>query len=461
MSSDGNKTTQQLEQFGYKQELSRSVSTIDLIVYGLIFMVPIAPWAIYGEVYNLSKGMVPLVYVIGLVAMIFTALSYGQMAKAFPLAGGVFSYVGRGTNPRIGFFAGWLMLLDYLLVPTLLYVIAAESMVGIFPGTPRWLWGLVFVAINVAVNLAGVTSLKRMNRLFLAMELIFVFLFLFLGIKALMGHELPGAHWSIEPLLTPEYVTPALMASALSVAVLSFLGFDGISTLAEESTEGSKGPARAMIIGLFIVATLFIAQTWVASSLSGSFVEVPEDRVGNYFFDIVGAIAGTGVMKAFFLCNVLAVGIANSMAAQAATSRLLFSMARDGHLPRFLRHINHKKVPSNSILFVGAISALLVLVFAGQIATMSSMVNFGALASFAMLHLAVLYYYGYKKRSRSVFHTLFPLLGFVIVGFVLINAGAEAHIAGGLWFCVGLIAFVINSRRGVDFSLPEELGHSA
>ena len=276
-----------------------------------------------------------------------------------------------------------------------------------------------------------------------------------------MGHELPGAHWSIEPLWTPEYVTPALMASALSVAVLSFLGFDGISTLAEESTEGSKGPARAMIIGLFIVATLFIAQTWVASSLSGSFVEVPEDRVGNYFFDIVGAIAGTGVMKAFFLCNVLAVGIANSMAAQAATSRLLFSMARDGHLPRFLRHINHKKVPSNSILFVGAISALLVLVFAGQIATMSSMVNFGALASFAMLHLAVLYYYGYKKRSRSVFHTLFPLLGFVIVGFVLINAGAEAHIAGGLWFCVGLIAFVINSRRGVDFSLPEELGHSA
>lgn len=125
--------TQQLESFGYRQELSRSVSTFDLLIYGLIFMVPIAPWAIFGTVFNEAQGMVPLVYTIGVVAMIFTALSYAQMAKAFPLAGGVFSYVGRGMNQHLGFFAGWLMLLDYLLVPTLLYVFAAESMIGISP----------------------------------------------------------------------------------------------------------------------------------------------------------------------------------------------------------------------------------------------------------------------------------------------------------------------------------------
>ena len=124
-----------LESFGYKQELKRSVSTVDLLIYGLIFMVPIAPWAIFGTVYNSAAGMVPLVYLIGLVAMIFTALAYAQMAKSFPLAGSVFSYVGRGIHPSLGFFAGWAILLDYLLVPTLLYVFAAESMVGIFPGS--------------------------------------------------------------------------------------------------------------------------------------------------------------------------------------------------------------------------------------------------------------------------------------------------------------------------------------
>ncbi|WP_022905880.1 APC family permease, partial [Curtobacterium sp. B18] len=149
---------QQLEAYGYKQELKRSVSTTDLLVYGLVFMVPIAPWAIFGTVYNSSRGMVPLVYIVGLVAMIFTALAYAQMAKSIPLAGSVFSYVGRGIHPTAGFFAGWAILLDYLLVPTLLYVFAAESMVGIFPGTPRWLWALLFVAINTVINLLGVSS---------------------------------------------------------------------------------------------------------------------------------------------------------------------------------------------------------------------------------------------------------------------------------------------------------------
>src|SRR5919206_3227973 len=163
-----------LESFGYKQELKRSVSTVDLLIYGLIFMVPIAPWAIFGTVYDSASGMVPLVYVIGLVAMIFTALAYAQMAKSFPLAGSVFSYVGRGIHPAAGFFAGWAILLDYLLVPTLLYVLAAESMIGLFPGTPRWMWALVFVAVNTAINLLGVDSLKIANRLFLALELVFL-----------------------------------------------------------------------------------------------------------------------------------------------------------------------------------------------------------------------------------------------------------------------------------------------
>ena len=124
-----------LRSFGYRPELRRSVPTVDLIIYGLIFMVPIAPWAIFGTVYNASEGMVPLVYVVGLVAMIFTALAYAQMAKEFPLAGSVYAYVGRGLHRVVGFFAGWSILLDYLLVPTLLYVFGAESMVGIFPGT--------------------------------------------------------------------------------------------------------------------------------------------------------------------------------------------------------------------------------------------------------------------------------------------------------------------------------------
>ncbi len=202
--------------------------------------------------------------------MIFTALSYSQMSRRVPLAGSVFSYVGAGVHPNLGFFAGWVMLLDYLLVPTLLYVFAAESMVGIFPGTERWIWALVFVAINTIVNLAGVNSIKLMNRLFLIMELFFVAAFIVIAVTTLNGGTLPNAEWATTPMWNPSEVTAPLIAAALSIAVLSFLGFDGIATMAEESTGGHRSAGRAMIVSLIVVAVLFITQTWLASLLAGA-----------------------------------------------------------------------------------------------------------------------------------------------------------------------------------------------
>lgn len=347
------------------------------------------------------------------------------------------------------------MLMDYLLIPTLLYVMAAESMVGIFPGSPRWVWGLLFVIINVVVNLSGVSSLKIANRVFLAMEGVFLIAFIVLAIRAISGGTVPGAHWSAAPIWDSAAVTPGLLAAALSIAVLSFLGFDGISTMAEESTGGSRSAGRAMVMSLVIVATLFITQTWLASMLRGHFAVIPESQVGNAFFDGVRAISSSWVVNAFFVCNVLAIGIANSLAAQAATSRLLYSMSRDRQLPKFLRHINSRKVPSNAILLVGAISAILVIFFVGHIDVMSSMVNFGALTAFALLHLSVMWFYLRVRRSRRcVVHLVLPLVGFLIIAYVLMNAGLQAQVTGLIWLVVGGIVFAINmlSGRGVTLT---------
>jgi amino acid transporter len=438
-----------LESFGYAQELNRSVSTLDLLVYGLVFMVPIAPWAIFGTVYNSAAGMVPLVYVIGLVAMIFTALAYAQMAKSFPLAGSVFSYVGRGIHPSVGFFAGWAILLDYLLVPTLLYVFAAESMIGLFPGTPRWLWAVIFVVVNTVINLAGIGSLKIANRVFLAIELVFLVIFVVIAVRAINGDSLPNVGWSTLPIWNSSAVTAPLIAGALSIAVLSFLGFDGISTLAEEST-GRKNPAgRAMIIALFVVAFLFVTQTWLASLLAGGRESFSDDEAGNAFFTLVQAASNTGWMNAFFAVNVMAVGFANAMAAQAATSRLLYSMSRDGQLPKFLSKISSRKVPISAILVVSALSVVLVLFFVGQIGLISSLVNFGALFAFCLLHVSVIWYYLVRQKSKNyLLHLVVPTLGFLIIGYVLFNADALAKIGGLVWLAIGTVVFAINVFRG-------------
>lgn len=448
---------QQLEAYGYKQELKRSLSTTDLLIYGLIFMLPIAPWAIFGVVYNASNGMVPLVYVIGLIAMIFTAVAYSQMSQTIPLAGSVFSYVGRGIHPNVGFFAGWAILLDYLLVPTLLYVFAAESMVGLFPGTPRWLWALIFVAINMVINLRGISSMKIVNRVFLSIELFFLITFVIIAVMALNNQTIPGAVFTTEPLWDASKVTGPLIASALSIAVLSFLGFDGIATLSEEASGGRKATGRAMIGALFIVAILFIIQTWLASSLAGGRGAFAPDAEGNAFFTIIHAAAGTGWMNAFLVVNVLAVGIANAMAAQAATSRLLFSMSRDGQLPRFLHEVNEKRVPRNAVIVVSVLSAILVLFFVGQIDLISSLVNFGALFGFMLLHVSVVVFFIGKKKSRNYFlHLVVPIIGFLIIGYVLWNANIDAKVGGIVWLIVGALVFTYYRMTGRKTAMSEE-----
>src|SRR5580658_3086269 len=176
-----------LQEFGYRQELRRALTTKDLLIYGMVFMVPIAPYSVYGFVWGASRGLVPLAYLLGLVGMIFTALSYAAMSRAFPLAGSVYTYAQRGLHEIAGFFSGWLILLDYILVPSLLYLFSAVALRPIFPALPPWIWLVGFISFNAVVNLLGIQLSARVNRYMLAMELVILALFVILGLAALYG----------------------------------------------------------------------------------------------------------------------------------------------------------------------------------------------------------------------------------------------------------------------------------
>jgi Amino acid permease len=202
-----------LEQFGYRQELKRSLGLASLVVYGLVFINPTSPFSIFGIVFNLSHGMVPLVYCVGLVAMVFTALSYVMMSRAFPIAGSVYSYAGRGIGDGAGFLAGWALLLDYVLMPTLVYVLCAIAIQALLPGFPRVVSIVVVLSFNTAINLLGIEASARLNGLLLALMLAFLGLFFVLAGIALTD-GVAGAHLSAAPLFNPEF-TPALIFSAL------------------------------------------------------------------------------------------------------------------------------------------------------------------------------------------------------------------------------------------------------
>jgi amino acid transporter len=449
---------EQLHKFGYKQELQRSLSLWDLIIYGLVFMVPIAPFTIFGLVFGASHGMVPLTYLIGLVAMLFTALSYRAMSRAFPVAGSVYSYAGRGIGNSAGFFAGWAILLDYLLIPTLLYVTGAVALTTVVPSIPQWLWVVIFVIFNTAVNLAGIKTTALANRAFLFGEMVILALFVVIAIVAISQGK-GGAHWSLTPFYNSSQFSVSLMFSALSIAVLSFLGFDAISTLSEEVTGESKLIGRATVLSLCMIAGLFVVQTYLAALLlPGQTGFDSEDAANSAFYDINERAAGHWMLVVIAVTVAVAI-VANSMVAQAATSRLLYSMARDRTLPKFLAHISPgRKVPDRAVLLVAALSLFLGLVFVGQIGFLATVVNFGALVAFLMLHLSVAVYYLIKRRERTYgMHLVIPAIGFVIIAYVLYNTDTKAKIGGLIWLGIGIILLVARklSGRATTLNLDE------
>jgi amino acid transporter len=430
-----------LQKFGYKQQLSRALTLRDLVVYGLIFMVPIAPFAVYGFVYKNAKGMVPLAYLLGLVGMFFTALSYAAMSRAYPVAGSVYAYAQRGLHEVAGFFSGWLILLDYILVPALLYLFSAVALRPLLPEVPAWIWLAGFVTFNAGVNLIGIEFTARVNRYMLVMELITLALFVVLGLIKLYGGTGAG-HLTFKPIYDPQVFSLSTVAGATSIAVLSFLGFDGISTLSEETRGGQNVVGRATVLALVLVGVLFMLQTWIATDLSAG-MKFESDETA--FYEIAAAAGGAWLKLITIVAVVIASAIANAMAAQAAVSRILFAMARDGKLPAVLAKIHPRyKTPYVSTLLVGVVAFVVGLVFAEHVDALTAIVNFGALSSFLLLHLAVINHYFFRQRSGDwLRHIAFPLVGMAIILFVLYEMDTAAKVMGACWLAIGIVYYSV------------------
>ena len=443
-----------IEEFGYRQELKRSLTLTDLVVYGMIFMIPIAPFGVYGYVNAEAPGMVPLAYIIGMVAMVFTALSYGSMARAFPVAGSVYSYAQRGLNQHVGFIAGWLMLLDYLLIPPLLYVYAAMALNHLYPDIPKVGFILAFLVSATFVNLRGITFTARMNIVFLLAQLVVLGIFLFYAWTALHNGGGNG-ELTLAPLYNPQTFNFALLMQAVSIAVLSFLGFDAISTLAEEiKGDPGRSVGKAALITLVVMGTIFVVQTWIATDLAAGLGFKSADTA---FYEIAELAAGSWLATLTAVATALSWGIAVAVTSQSAVSRLLFGMARDGKLPKILARVHPKhNTPYMSIYLVAVLSLLICYLFINSVDTLTSLVNFGALSGFMLLHLTVINYYWRRQKSGQVVrHLICPVIGFIIVAAIMVNMGVDAQKLGLIWIALGLVYLFFLNKFSATTALPD------
>ncbi len=445
MNDEQNNVGTGIEQFGYKQELCRTLHLKDIVIYGMLFMVVIAPMSIFGQIQLASSGMTPLVYLIGIIAIAFTAFCYMQMSSRFPVAGSVYAYVQRGINPHVGFIAGWLILLDYVFVPSLLYSLVAAWCIELVPSIPFFVWIIIFVAINTAINVRGIESTAKADWIMFIIELGVLLLFIILGLKFIFDGGGAG-ELSINPFYQPDKINPEFIASATSIACLSFLGFDGISTLAEETVQPEKTIGKGILISLFAIGIVFILQTYVAALILPDWQSTNEN---TGFFDAAALAAGEGFKIVLLVVNILAVGIANTMAAQTATARMLYSMSRDGIIPKIFSKIHPKfKTPYVGAIIIGIFSFIVPMLL--SVSQLVRLVNFGALSSFIMLNFAVFLFFFIKEKNRDfnsfIKYLVCPWCGIAILLFVFTGFEQLTYIIGTIWLIIGLIIGYVKSN---------------
>jgi len=445
----GSTDNSSLEQFGYKQELRRGMGLWDVVLYGVLFMVIIAPHSIWGLVQQDALGMSTLVYIVGFIAIFFTALSYVRMSNKFPIAGSVYSYVQRGINPHVGFISGWLILLDYCITPALLYVMVANWGTMLVPNSPWYLWVIVFVVFNTFVNIRGISMTRGIDFIIFAVEILAVIAFIALGCNFIMGGGGAG-EFNADPLWQPGKVDAHFLAAGISIAALNFLGFDGISTLAEETNEPQKNIGRGILIALGLIIVCFVAQTYIASLVQPDWQSWSPEHAENAWFYGCEMIGGELFRNIMLIINIVAIGIANIMNAQLAASRLLYSMGRDKVIPSIFGKVHPKyQTPWVGALFIGAVALVLSLVL--TMADLATLVNFGALASFIMLNFAVFWYFFIKEKKRYSFgnivkYLICPFIGIFILGYVFTGFDVMTYALGVTWFVIGFIICAVKSK---------------
>lgn len=432
--------------------LRRSLTLRDLIVYGLLFIGPTAPMGTFGVLDARSGGAIGLVFVIATLAMAFTAWSYARMSRAVPLAGSVFAYASAGLGPRPGFVAGWMIGLDYLFIPSMASLFTGIAAHQLVPAIPVWVFTLIGILLITGLNLAGVKTAAVVGFVMLAIEVVVLAIFV-VAAAVVLATDGPQRHW-LSPLTGVGGFDVAGVLGAVSVAVLAFLGFDAIASFAEETTGSSRQVSKALQFCLILAGALFVVQTYLGallSPLTPDYLNAHQAEQGTAFYQMLDTEIGRWFGTTLTLTK--AIGpVFSALVAQAAVSRLMFGMARDGALPKALATVDPRTRTPRTAVLVSAVFTILIAVAAAVrddgLEVLSSMVTVGALVGFLFLHAAVIGYYvrGRRTEQRGR-HIAIPVIGAVIIAVVLALAAHLALAIAAVWLVIGVVVLVVRERR--------------
>jgi len=437
--------------------LRRTLTLWDLILYGIIVIQPTAPMSVFGVLSDRGRGHVVTTILLAMVAMLFTAISYGRMARVYPSAGSAFTYVGQELNPALGYVTGWSMAMDYMLNPMICIIWCSKAAINFAPQIPYPVMAIFFFLIFTGLNLQGIKTSARLNTALAAGMGVVIAIFFVAAARYVLGHPHDGAAFFTRPFYDPALFNLRAVLGGTSIAVLTYIGFDGISTLSEEAEDPRRNILLATVLTCLVIGVLSAFQVYAAQLVWPATQPFPDTDTA--FVHVAGRAAGAW----FFVVMNLTLLVANfgsGMGAQLGAARLLFGMARGNALPRsFFGAVDPRhRVPRNNVIFVGVVALAGAFLISYELG--AEMLNFGALIAFMGVNAAALIHYYIRAEEKKLGNLLPPALGFAVCLLLWLNLSRPAMIAGSIWMAAG-IAFGAWKTGGfrrdlVDFEVPAE-----
>jgi putrescine importer len=437
---------------GSELRLRRVLGIWDLIFYGMVLIQPTAPIPLFGVAQKLSDGHTVTTILIAMLAMVITAVSYGRMAAVYPSAGSAYTYVGRTINPHFGFLIGWAMLLDYVLQPLLSVIwISAALQSRYMTAVSFPIIALIVAGLVTALNLIGIKSSARANKLLLIAMCAVIAVFFLLGVQYLFRREQWAGLFSVAPFYSVGTFNLHRIWGATSFAALTYIGFDGITTLSEDVENPKRNVLLATVTVCVLTGVLSGAEVYLGQRIWPDWHTF--SNLETAFMDVCRRVGGPILFQAMGVVLLLA-ALGSALTGGLGAARLLFGMGRDGVLPRkFFAHIHTEtNTPTYNILLVGVIA------FCGAIGLnyignayehAGELLNFGAFLAFMGVNLSAFWHFGLLRRGparRILVDIVAPLTGLGFCASIWWNLNQLAKIVGGIWFLVGFAYLAVTTR---------------
>ncbi|WP_050184074.1 APC family permease [Domibacillus robiginosus] len=439
-----------MESYSHKQELKRALKLKDLVIFGLTFMSPVAAMSLFGVITSVSEGHSVLSYLIGFVAMLFTAYSFGKMVEAYPVSGSTYIYAKRSLHPKIGFIAGWGMLLDYLFLPMLTFLIGSTFANVLMPSIPIWAWVLIFAIPVLIVNIIGIEVAAKVNFVLVTLMVLAILAFVISTINYLVtgGFNL----LDMNALYNPDTFSFGAVIGGAALVTVAYLGFDAITTLAEETNESGKKIGLSIIISCAIQTVFFISVTYFG-------IVVLEDHIritnpDSAFSEVLSIVSGHFI-QTFITLIIIAANVASGLASQSASSRLLYGMGREDAIPKkFFTYLHPTfKTPVYNILLMAGLGIVGAMTLSLQL--VSDLLAFGGLFGFVCVNLSVISHYFVKNKQKNVFaYLLVPVIGVAVCSYLLIGLSTTGKLVGGAWLLAGIVFLLVKEIIEKNSKVP-------